>query len=358
VSDSHSSLSCATAVTVVDTTAPSLSVTLNRTVLFPPNRALMRVTAAVGVSDATDPAPTFVLTSITSDEPDSGIGPNDIPNDIVRAAVGTPDTSFELRAERDPAGNGRVYSIVYTATDLHGNSASHTSLVTCAAGHLPGSALSATGFASDGAGILPGALSVHVVIPSVPGLVDAFAVDPLLVVLGNEVDVVAPLSTHLADVTGDALADLIAEYPAGETAALRSVSQPAPVALYFETDAAAYLVNDVFALGPPVPIASTDASAQSGAIDLYRPTPNPFTAASRVAFAVPGTEPAAVTFTVFDVTGRVVRRIVERQAFAPGRHDLAWDGRDGSGGQVPAGVYLMRLEVGTEERTLRVVRLR
>ncbi|MGQ0721249.1 MAG: VWA domain-containing protein [Candidatus Eiseniibacteriota bacterium] len=358
VSDGFSSLSCATAVSVVDTTAPTLSVTLNRTVLFPPNRALMRVTATIGVSDATDPAPTFVLSSITSDEPDSGIGSGDVPNDIVRAAVGTPDTTFELRAERDPAGDGRVYSIVYTATDVHGNSASHTSLVTCAAGHLPGSALSATGFAADGTGILPGALSVHVVIPSVPGLVDAFAVDPSLVVLGNEVDVVAPLSTRFADVTGDALTDLIAEYPAGVTDALRAASQPAPVALYFETDAAAYLVTDVFALGPPVPIVSTDATAQAGSIDLYRPTPNPFTGTSRVAFAVPGSTPAAVTFTVFDVAGRVVRRIVEHQTFAPGRHDLSWDGRDGSGREVLSGVYLLRLEVGAEERTLRVVRLR
>jgi hypothetical protein len=358
VSDGLGILSCATAVTVVDTTAPALSVTLNRTVLFPPNRALMSIRATVAASDATDPAPVWVLTSITSDEPDSGIGPGDIPNDIVRAVFGTADTAFELRAERDPNGNGRVYTIVYTATDVHGNVGTHTSFVTCATGHAPGLALSAVGFAADGTGIQPGAISVFVVLPSVPGSFDAFAAHPAAVVLGNEFDAVAPLSTRLVDVTGDGLPDLIAEYPANETEALRLASQPVPVALYYETDAAAYLVDDVFALGPPVSLIPTDAPAPAASIELYRPAPNPFTDASSVAFSVPGGAPAEVTLTAYDVAGRLVRRVAERRTFAPGRHALEWNGRDESGRAAPAGVYLLRLKVGAEERTLRVVRLR
>jgi len=36
--------------------------------------------------------------------------------------VGTPATSFLLRAERSGQGDGRVYTIVYRATDSAGNS--------------------------------------------------------------------------------------------------------------------------------------------------------------------------------------------------------------------------------------------
>jgi hypothetical protein len=55
-----------------------------------------------------------VITSITSNEPDSGQGD-------IQANIGTSDTSFSLRAERSGNGTGRIYTITYTATDKAGN---------------------------------------------------------------------------------------------------------------------------------------------------------------------------------------------------------------------------------------------
>ena len=44
-------------------------------------------------------------------------------NDIEGAEFGTEDYTFLLQTERDGSGDGRVYTITYTATDAAGNSA-------------------------------------------------------------------------------------------------------------------------------------------------------------------------------------------------------------------------------------------
>jgi hypothetical protein len=43
---------------------------------------------------------------------------------------GTPDNAFDLRAKRLGTGNGRVYTVTYTATDASGNSAIASATVT------------------------------------------------------------------------------------------------------------------------------------------------------------------------------------------------------------------------------------
>jgi hypothetical protein len=307
------------------------------------------------VSDLADPAPTFVLTSITSDEPDSGIGPSDIPVDILGATFGTPDSTFELRAERDPNGDGRVYTIVYTATDARGNSASQTLLVTVPIGQ-PGSAIGADGFTADGTGVLPGMSHLDLVIPSSAAL-DATMVMTGLVFIGNQLDALAPMRTSLVDATGDGLPDLVVQFDAASTLALKQASGTAPLAFYYQTDTAAYLVPDMFALGAPISTPAVGAPVTAGSLDLYRPWPNPFTGASRVSYAVTGTEPVDVSFSVYSVAGRLVRDVL-RERRAPGIHETTWDGRDAEGRPVPSGVYLIRLRVAEEEHVLRVVRLR
>lgn len=107
-------------VTVVDTTPPTLTVSLSPTILWPPNHRLVNIQASITVSDACDAAPTVRLVSITSSEPDKGTGPHDRPHDIQGAAFGTDDRRFRLRAEHSPGGV-RTYTVTYTAEDKHGN---------------------------------------------------------------------------------------------------------------------------------------------------------------------------------------------------------------------------------------------
>ena len=72
---------------------------------------------------ATDNCPgvSFVLSSLTSDEPDNGPADGNTIDDIQDAVLGTPDLSFRLRAERAGNGDGRTYTATYTATDASDN---------------------------------------------------------------------------------------------------------------------------------------------------------------------------------------------------------------------------------------------
>jgi hypothetical protein len=103
---------------------------------------MVDIVATMTVSDICDaaPAPTVVLTSVTSNEPDaangkpwdsqdSTSGDGSTIKDIQGAGIGTGDYNFQLRAERAGNGDGRVYTITYTVTDASGNSASASATV-------------------------------------------------------------------------------------------------------------------------------------------------------------------------------------------------------------------------------------
>lgn len=116
-------------VRVIDLTAPVVSVSLSPDVLAPPSHKLVPVAATVTATDDYDPNVTVKLVSVSSSEPDDGLGDGDTPGDIAGAAVGTDDRSFELRAERRGSGPGRVYTVIYQATDASGNTTLATATV-------------------------------------------------------------------------------------------------------------------------------------------------------------------------------------------------------------------------------------
>jgi hypothetical protein len=128
---SGNAATCTTTVTVIDTTPPDISITVSPDTLWPPNHKMADIVATVTVSDIVDAAPSVVLTSVTSNEPDNdkGNGDGNTVNDIQGAEIGTEDYEFQLRAERAGKGDGRIYTIVYTVTDTSGNSASASATV-------------------------------------------------------------------------------------------------------------------------------------------------------------------------------------------------------------------------------------
>jgi predicted extracellular nuclease len=94
--------------------------------LWPANHKYVDVEATVVVSDNFDPNPTVELVSVTSNEPDNGLGDGDTADDIVIVD----DFHFQLRAERSGNGTGRVYTITYEVTDTCGNSTIQSVTVT------------------------------------------------------------------------------------------------------------------------------------------------------------------------------------------------------------------------------------
>jgi hypothetical protein len=89
---------------------------------------------------------------------------------------------------------------------------------------------------------------------------------------------------------------------------------------------------------------------------LYPNHPNPFSTVTAIRYDLP--EPAQVELTVYDVSGRVVHRLVDHRLEMPGRHMVYWDGRNAKGRSVAPGVYFYELSAGPYTKIERMVLLR
>jgi hypothetical protein len=81
--------------------------------------------------------------------------------------------------------------------------------------------------------------------------------------------------------------------------------------------------------------------------------PNPFNPGLTVRYML--TLPASVSLRVYDVSGRLVKRLQENHSELSGFHSIPWDGRDSSGRSVGSGVYVIRLDAGKDTRSQKVV---
>lgn len=108
----------------VDTTPPSLTVSVSPSTLWPPNGKLVPITATITVKDDYDPAPEIKLESVTANEA------LDI-SDASDVQPGTDDRSFSLAAKRAGTNQaGRIYTVTYSATDGSGNKSIASATVT------------------------------------------------------------------------------------------------------------------------------------------------------------------------------------------------------------------------------------
>ena len=84
-----------TGLAVCDEIPPTLEVSVSPNTLWPVNHKYVKVVATVLASDNFDPNPTVTLVSVTSNEPDNGLGDGDQANDVVIVD----DHTLNLRAE-------------------------------------------------------------------------------------------------------------------------------------------------------------------------------------------------------------------------------------------------------------------
>jgi glucuronoarabinoxylan endo-1,4-beta-xylanase len=80
--------------------------------------------------------------------------------------------------------------------------------------------------------------------------------------------------------------------------------------------------------------------------------PNPFSSSTIVSYKL--TTQSDIQVTIFDILGRVVRRM-SAGAQSPGTHSVLWDGSNNSGQRVASGIYFYTLQAGGESRTKRMV---
>ena len=95
---------------------------------------------------------------------------------------------------------------------------------------------------------------------------------------------------------------------------------------------------------------STDREALPTEFALEQNYPNPFNATTRINFHLPAA--TQVTLTVYDVVGREVGRPVDGP-FSAGDHEVAWNAAG-----LPSGVYIYRLESGSQSKTRQMTLLK
>jgi len=89
---------------------------------------------------------------------------------------------------------------------------------------------------------------------------------------------------------------------------------------------------------------------------LHANVPNPFNPLTIIAYEVP-TAGADVEISIYDVAGRLVRRLVDGRRDA-GSYRVQWNGVDGNGAHVASGVYFYRMRSGTFSATRKMVLLK
>jgi hypothetical protein len=93
------------------------------------------------------------------------------------------------------------------------------------------------------------------------------------------------------------------------------------------------------------------------AATLYKPSPNPFTSSTRMAYTVGRSGGARVEIAVYNTSGQKVRTLVSGTQ-TPGGHEIFWNGSDDRGAKAPAGVYFLRSVVAEKTTVTRVVLVR
>ena len=93
---------------------------------------------------------------------------------------------------------------------------------------------------------------------------------------------------------------------------------------------------------------------------LLAPQPNPTTSGVDFGYTVGSDQGSAgnvpVRLMLFDTRGKLVR-VLRSDTEPVGHYEVHWDGNDGRGARVGTGVYQYRLEVGTQRKAGKVIRI-
>ena len=102
-------------------------------------------------------------------------------------------------------------------------------------------------------------------------------------------------------------------------------------------------------------MATGEESELPTAFALRQNYPNPFNPTTTIVFDIP--EASRVKIEIYDLLGNRVRGLVD-DTYAPGHHQISWDGRTGSGQYASAGIYFARLSHGTDIHQIKMVLLK
>ena len=83
---------------------------------------------------------------------------------------------------------------------------------------------------------------------------------------------------------------------------------------------------------------------------------NPFVRNTIIEYHLP--EMSDVRIAVFDLMGREINILVNKERKEKGAHSVTWNGIDKRGNRIPAGIYFVRMEAGRVQASCKLLRLR
>jgi hypothetical protein len=86
---------------------------------------------------------------------------------------------------------------------------------------------------------------------------------------------------------------------------------------------------------------------------LEQAYPNPFNTCTTIPFHLPQT--SAVTITIYDLTGRIVKKLARNRSFTAGRYFVTWDGKNQKNETVGTGIYLYELKTEFERSVRQMI---
>lgn len=90
--------------------------------------------------------------------------------------------------------------------------------------------------------------------------------------------------------------------------------------------------------------------------DLGNNVPNPFNPSTSIQFLLPKDD--NVHLTIHDVSGKLVRTLIDGEFLTAGSHVITWDGKDQDARSVASGVYFYSLVVGNHKDVKRMALIR
>ena len=76
--------------------------------------------------------------------------------------------------------------------------------------------------------------------------------------------------------------------------------------------------------------------------ELYQNYPNPFNAETTIRYRL--AEPGKIQITIYDITGREVKKLLDEEKPTAGEYSITWNGKDSRGHIVSSGVYFYQLK--------------
>jgi hypothetical protein len=158
------------------------------------------------------------------------------------------------------------------------------------------------------------------------------------------------LTFNGADQTGEIAVPVTGGWQTWTTVSATATLSAGTQTMRFVPTSDGFNVNYFEVVSVPTAIGASD---QFGRTALHPCYPNPFNPMTTISYDL--RERVPVTLAIYDVTGRRVKTLVDREAANAGRYEKVWDGRDETGRAVASGVYFYRLDAGGYTETRRMV---